>query len=173
MVDLRSVSVQDSRRMRNEGLVHHMIEDVMFKPRKRVRLTFDCIRSLHSPPSTFPLIFSCLFLTDLACFHVRSHGVLPSRPGTRGPPTSSIQQLFVSSFHVPEPIQPSLSHHRCNQFRPCCLQDLLNPLSVPVGSPHCPLHHPHICCCPSLFTFLLTQYTGFQTCSPPSGWQSF
>ena len=124
--------------MRNEGLVHHMIEDVMFKPRKRVRLTFDCIRSLHSPPSTFPLIFSCLFLTDLPCFHVRSHGVLPSHPGSRGPPTSSCQQLFLSSFHVPEPIQPSLSHHRCNQFRPCCLQDLLNPLIVPVGSPHCP-----------------------------------
>ncbi|KAK2181348.1 hypothetical protein NP493_403g07048 [Ridgeia piscesae] len=45
MVDLRSVGVQDSRRMRDEGLVHHMIEDVMFKPRKRF-----CQQSHHMLP---------------------------------------------------------------------------------------------------------------------------
>ena len=155
MVDLRSVSVQDSRRMRNEGLVHHMIEDVMFKPRKRVRLTFDNIISHLSPPSPCagyerPFHFSLSVEYSSLIFHAPSDIVLSAR-------VVSLHFHFGNSlFHLARTIPtfsvswPSLSVPPLLPARSPQFTD------VPVGSQPVPIAPSSYLLLPFAFHLLLT-----------------
>ena len=99
-----------------------------------------CGLAVHA--ETFPSSELCPILPDLAGFHVCSDCVFPSQP--KAFPlhlhfdNCSDVFRFISSFHVPEPFQPSHDHH--SQLHPCSLPDLF------ISSR---LWH----CCHSLFTF--------------------
>ena len=60
---------------------------------------------------------------------------------------------FICSLHMPEPVQASPSHNHRYRFHPRFLQDLLISPMFQYPHTHCPLPHPYISCCHTLFIF--------------------
>ena len=131
-----------------------------------LRVTFVAVSlcGVAGLAGTFPslsLPVSGPLLLDLPGFHVPSDGVFPSRPrfSSRALPlhlhfrNSSDVYCSMSWLNVPEPFLPSPSHDHRNRLHPCSLQDLLISPMFQQAHPHCPSHHPHICCWHTLFIF--------------------
>ena len=96
-------------------------------------------------------------LRNVPGFQVPSDSIFPPqlRSSSRALPfhlhVNNCLDVFslISSLDVPEPDQPSPS---------LSVPPLLLPMSpnfrgVLSGSPHCPSHHSHLCCCHALFIF--------------------